>query len=135
MNSERCEFEDAIGAAIASGQWDGALREHLAQHVECAELEITLRCLANIGTADDQAPPGPGLIWWRAQLAERRAQAMRGVAAIEWMQRAAMAAAVIGFIAIWQPANFVVSTRTLLLGGTMLAATCAVLYGWAKART
>ena len=133
MSAEICEFEEATASALARGEWSAELREHLSVCAACAEFERVWRCLAPAIT--DQAAaalPAPGLIWWRSQLAERRRQAERAVAAIALMQRLAIAVALVAAVPLlWlcKP-----SVWLIFLGLSMLLATGAVLYGWARGR-
>ena len=133
MNAEICEFEEATAAALASGEWSAELREHLNACALCAELELVGQSLAQVTADQDAAPlPAPGLIWWRSQLAERRRQAERAVAAIALMQRLAIAVALVAAVPLlWlcKP-----SVWLIFLGLSMLLATGAVLYGWARGR-
>jgi hypothetical protein len=133
MKAEICEFEDATAAALASGEWSAGLREHQNACPICADLELVWQSLASATTNHDAAPlPAPGLIWWRGQLAERRQQAERAVAAIALMQRLAIAAALIAAVPLlWlcKP-----DVWLILLAVGMLLATGVVLYGWARGR-
>ncbi len=133
MKAESCEFEEAAAAALASGVWDSELREHLNACTACAELEVAWRSLAQAAADQAESPlPAPGLIWWRVQLAERREQAERAVAAITLMQKLAIVgafAAAVPLLWLCKP-----SVWLILLGLSMLLATGVVLYGWARGR-
>jgi hypothetical protein len=135
MRPELCEYEEAVGAALSSGQWNDELVRHLASCSQCADLRLVSQYLASAGTAIEEAAPlpAPGLIWWRAQLAERQEQATRGVAAIDLMQKLAIAVALIGLVAItllWKPIDW----GALLIGVGLLLSSAAVLYGWVRGR-
>jgi hypothetical protein len=136
MRPEFCEFEEPVAAALSSGQWTHELREHLAHCGQCADMCLVSQYLA--GTAarpgEESGPlPAPGLIWWRAQLAERQEQAARAMAAIEIMQNIAIAAALVVVAVLplfWKPMHW----STLLMGVGLLVSTAAVLYGWVRGR-
>jgi hypothetical protein len=135
MRPEFCEFEEAVAAALSSGEWTHELREHLANCGHCADLHLISEYLASVApTPEEAAPlPAPGLIWWRAQLAERQEQATRAVAAIEFMQTLAMVVAAIAVLVLalfWKPMHW----STLLMGVGLLVSTAAVLYGWVRGR-
>ena len=131
MNVEICEFEEAIAAASASGEWSAELREHLSACAACAELHLVRSALA-VATTDDAPLPAAGLIWWRSQLAKRREQAEHAVAAIALMQKLAIAlalAAAMPLLWLCKP-----NVWLILFGVSLLLGTGAVLYGWARGR-
>jgi hypothetical protein len=133
MKSEICEFEEFVAGALASGLWSGELRQHLSGCTHCAELELVWQFLAPVATDEETVPlPAPGLIWWRSQIAGRRAQAECAVAAIALMQELAIAVAltaVVVFAWLWTPGVWTIS-----IGLSMALVTGAVLYGWARGR-
>ncbi len=137
MKAEFCEFEESVAAAFFSGQWTDELSNHVARCGHCADLRLVLECLAKAASPSQEAAtaplPAPGLIWWRAQLAERRQQATRAVAAIDFMQKFAVAAALLavaGVIAVWKPIDW----GTVFIGLGLSAGTMAVLFSWARGR-
>jgi len=133
VKAEICEFEEAIAAASASGEWSAELCEHLNACAGCAELKLVWQSLAAATSGQDAAPlPAPGLIWWRSQLAKRREQAERAVSAIALMQKLAIAlalAAAMPLLWLCKP-----SVWLILFGVSLLLGTGAVLYGWARGR-
>jgi hypothetical protein len=132
MTSEMCDFEDAVSMALASGQWNDALREHVTACERCAELELVWQSLRQAAKTEEAPLPAAGLIWWRSQLAEKREQAERAVAAIALMQKLAVAlvmVAVVPFVWFWKPGVWLI-----LVALSMVLATGAVLYGWARGR-
>jgi hypothetical protein len=134
MKSEVCEFEEAVGTASSSGLWADELRKHLAVCSQCSDLRLVSEYLASARLVDDAAPlPAAGLIWWRAQLAERKERAARAMVAIEIMQKLAIAVALVIVMVIgslWKPVDW----STLLMGAGLLLSTSAVLYGWVRGR-
>jgi hypothetical protein len=135
MNAEFCEFEEAVVAAIANGEWSDSLRHHVANCGQCADLQLISEYLRQVTAREEEATvlPTPSFLWWRAQLAERQEKAQQALAAIEIVQKLAIAFAVICLILfawLWTP----------LHGGTLLAAlglsvsTGLVLFGWVRGR-
>jgi hypothetical protein len=136
MNLEFCEYEEAVTAALASGQWSEELVQHLTACRQCADLRLVSQYLATAAPPTREQTthlPAPGLIWWRAQLAERQALAARAVAAIEVMQKVALAVALVAVVtcAIFTKP---VELSTLLLGAGLAGGSAAVLYGWVRGR-
>ena len=133
MSTESCKFDDAVAEALANERWSDELREHLSGCALCAELVLVRQSLADVSAVEEAEPlPAAGLIWWRAQLAGRREQGQRALAAIEVMQKLAIAVAVIAIVAsvwLWKPGVW-----SILTGLSMVLATGAVLYGWARGR-
>jgi hypothetical protein len=94
MKNQFCAHEDAVAAAAASGEWTPELQAHRDGCMTCAELTLVVAALAADAEqlADEVVPlPNPGVIWFRAQLAERERKFRRATRAIVWVQRAAMA--------------------------------------------
>jgi hypothetical protein len=131
MKAEICAFEEASAAAFASGDWSAELHDHVNACAACSELALVWQSLGQATGEQNDAPlPAPGLIWWRAQLAERREQAERAVAAIALMQKLAIAlalAAAVPLLWLSKP-----NVWLILFGVTLFLATGAVLYGWAR---
>jgi hypothetical protein len=132
MNLNHCPQEASLIAALASGSIPHELDQHAGSCAVCQDARLVWTCLHDPAYGDAHADlPSPGVIWWRAQLAKKRAAAQRSVAAIRFMQTAALVAAILGFIAVaaWE------STRLneispLLLGGaaaTLLVFVASVL--------
>jgi hypothetical protein len=132
MMSETCGLEDTVALALASGQWNGQLREHVAACAHCAELELVWQSLTQAAQKESTPLPVAGLIWWRSQLDERREKAERAVASIAIMQKLTIASALAAATAslwLWKPGVWLV-----LVGLGMVLATGAVLYGWVRGR-
>lgn len=92
-----CEQEAALIAALEAGQVDDALAGH-ADHCEaCRQSREVWAAMQSAARADvlPVALPSPGLIWWKAQLAARRAavtRAERPLRAMQWTGAMAMLA-------------------------------------------
>jgi hypothetical protein len=96
MTDHRCPFEAAVSQAARSGDWNEELRAHRVECRTCAEQTLVVAALA--ADAEDltnlESPlPDPGVIWFRAQLADREIRFERATRAIVWVQRATIAAA------------------------------------------
>lgn len=94
MKSQFCVHEDAVAAAATSGVWTPELRAHRDGCMTCAELTLVVAALAADAEqlADEVIPlPDPGVIWFRAQLAQREHNFRRATRAIVWVQRLAVA--------------------------------------------
>jgi hypothetical protein len=132
MKSDFCEFEETLTSALLAGRWDDSLERHAATCSHCGDLLLVWQYL---GAASEQTAPLPaaGLIWWRSQLAERREHAERAVAAIDLMQRFAVAVALIAATvcaAVWRGVDW----NVVVLGAALLVCTGIVLYGWVRGR-
>ena len=93
MKKQLCAHEDAVAAAATSGVWTPELRAHRDGCMTCAELTLVVAALAADAEqlADEAIPlPDPGVLWFRAQLAERERAFKRATSAIVWVQRAAI---------------------------------------------
>lgn len=96
MNTKPCSYEEAVTAAVRSGNWSPELTAHRDGCLVCAELTLVVAALALDAeelAAIDAPLPDPAPIWLRAQLASRERQYNRATRAIVWIQRAAVAVA------------------------------------------
>ena len=96
MNTKPCSHEEAVTAAVRSGDWSPELKAHRDGCLTCAELTLVVAALA--ADAEElvamEAPlPDPAPLWLRARLASRERQYHRATRAIVWVQRAAIAIA------------------------------------------
>jgi hypothetical protein len=93
MKSESCVHEDAVANAVRTGAWSPELRAHRDGCMICAELTLVVAAMAADAEqlVDEAIPlPDPGVLWFRAQLAERERVFKRATRAIVWVQRAAI---------------------------------------------
>jgi hypothetical protein len=139
MNSDCCQFEDAVTAALANGWWTDDLRRHAAVCPQCSELQLVWKELAYAAELDGYLMPMPsaGLIWRHAQLTVRRERMERAIAAIEIMRKIAIAATLIAlgvFVWLWKPDISPVYWSAVLTGAGLLLSSGIVLYGWARGR-
>jgi hypothetical protein len=94
MKYQSCAQEDAVAAAATSGVWTPELRAHRDGCMACAELTLVVAAMAT--DAEElmnltKPLPDPGIIWLRAQLAEREDKFRRATRGIVWVQRATIA--------------------------------------------
>lgn len=134
MKAEFCRFEEAVTAAIQSGEWNEDLRRHVAGCEECADLALVARYCAAAAKDIPEAPlPAAGLLWWRAQIAERQEQAERAVAAIEVVQKVAIGVVLVlllGLLMLSKPVHW----EALLAAFGLFASSGVVLYSWVRGR-
>lgn len=96
MSTKPCRHEEAVTAAVRSGEWSPELEAHRDGCLTCAELTLVVAALATDAeelAALDTPLPDPAPIWLRARLASRERQYERATRAIVWVQRAAVAVA------------------------------------------
>ena len=141
MRPEICNYESTLIAALSAGEPSAEVQRHLRTCEPCREAALVFQYLGEVASAEkDSVPlPSPDLIWWRAQLAEKRRLAAKSVAAIETVQKIATAllAALLLIAAVaWGP-RFVgslalslpVAVAAVVLGVGLAA---GVLYAWAS---
>jgi len=88
MSQTNCPQEATVSEAARSGRWEDSVARHAAECPLCQEIAQTSRWLQAMapGVEDDRALPDASLVWWRAQLSERRAKLERSQKAVEWLQ-------------------------------------------------
>ena len=102
MKHSQCDREQAVLDALRSGRWTSVwgddLRQHAAGCAVCAEVAAVAQEFlreAELAQAELEPPgarlPSAGLLWWKAQLATRRAAQRRAVEPIVWVERIAYA--------------------------------------------
>ena len=139
-NLHSCEYEAALLTALEQEQLPEGLSRHVANCQACTDIAAVWSYLHDIGqdAADTDQLPAAGLIWWRAQLAERRKLASRSVASIRIVQNAAIALGValaVTLLALYSqtfvqiPAMLVEGIAVFLLFSVPVA---GFLYFWAR---
>ena len=105
MKKTGCKNESRILEALRDGckpeAFEESLREHVAGCISCAELVYVHELFQKDGEQMRVAAPIPeaGRIWWRAQMATRRACAERALRPIAIAERAAFAAGSVALVA------------------------------------
>ncbi len=115
MQLSHCDREQEVVDALRSGRWATAwgedIRKHVAACTVCAEVALVAREFqreAELAQGELGQPgaslPSAGLVWWKAQLAARRAAEQRATAPIAWTERAALvlAAFTVIMLGTWQ---------------------------------
>jgi len=115
MKLPQCDREQEVVDALRSGRWVSAWGDEIRQHAEhcavCAEVAFAAQAFqreAELASTELQQSgkglPSAGLVWWKAQLAARRAAEQRAAAPMVWVERAAYvlgALAALG-LAVWK---------------------------------
>ena len=124
MKLNECANESSVLAALRSGSMPDELIAHLNSCAVCQDAKLVWSYLEGCAGAEAEADIAPaGAVWWRAQLAEKRATARRSIAWIDTMQKISLAIAAIAAIAIgaWQ------APKMLEIPPILLAGSAAVL--------
>lgn len=110
MKLEQCDREQAVLDALTSGRWatpwGEEIRQHAASCAVCSEVVLVaeaLRCEAQSAETEVRLPSA-GLVWWKAQLAARRAAEQRAAQPIALVERFAQAVGALSAfgIGVWQ---------------------------------
>jgi hypothetical protein len=102
MKLPQCDREQEVVDALRSGRWASVWGEEIRQHAAvcavCAEVALAAQEFqreAELARAELQPPraglPSAGLVWWKAQLAARRAAEQRAAEPMMLVARAAYA--------------------------------------------
>ncbi len=99
-----CPQETAVGHAVRSGDWSDSLRTHAAECAICGDIVSASQWMQSLAALPEGTVPLPdaGVVWWRAQLAEKQRAAERAQTALAWFEIAAAAicAALAGWIVL-----------------------------------
>ena len=93
MKIPQCDREQQVLDALRSGRWSGPwgeeLRRHAAGCTACSEVVLVAEALRlEEGQAQTEMRlPSAGLVWWKAQLAARRAAEEYAAQPIAWVER------------------------------------------------
>ena len=110
MTIPQCDRERQVIDALRSGRWSGPwgeeIREHAAACPVCSEVVLVAEAMRQ-GDGQAQAEarlPSAGLVWWKAQLAARRAAEERAAQPIAWVERMAQFFGVLALVGVgvWQ---------------------------------
>jgi hypothetical protein len=110
MKIPQCHREQEVLDAVRSGRWSGPwgeeVRKHAAGCAVCAEVALVAEAMLQEHdlAQSDVRLPSAGLVWWKAQLAARRAAEERATQPITLVERFAQALALISVVglALWQ---------------------------------
>jgi hypothetical protein len=132
---EICDGESELLAALTRGELPPGLQQHLASCPVCQEAALTARYLRQLVDSDLASAhvPAPELLWWRAQIIEKRRLGQRSVASISILRDVVILIALFASLAVLitrHPNLQVLIAGILLIGGLLLA----VAYEWMDAR-
>jgi hypothetical protein len=110
MKIPHCDREQQVLHALGSGRWTGPwgeeIRRHAANCAVCSEVVLVAEALRH---EDELAHtelhlPSAGLVWWKAQLAARRAAEERAAQPIAWVERMVQVFGALGLMVVgfWQ---------------------------------
>ncbi len=93
MRVPQCDREQQVLDSLQSGRWAGPwgeeIRKHAAACAVCSEVVLVaegLRHEEELAQTEVRLPSA-GLVWWKAQLAARRAAEERAAQPIAWVER------------------------------------------------
>jgi len=110
MKIALCHREQEVLNAVRSGRWSGPwgeeIRSHAAGCAVCAEVAWLAEAMLrehDLAQAEVRLPSA-GFVWWKAQLAARRAAEERATQPIALVEHCAQALALLGALglALWQ---------------------------------
>ena len=134
MTVNECSKEASVLAALANDSITDELTAHLHSCPVCQDAKLVWGYLRDAAATEAETDIAPaGAIWWRAQLAKKRAAAHRSIALIDTMQKIALAVAAIAVIAMgaWQAPKLFEIPPVLLAGSAgvvvLLLASVAVV--------
>jgi hypothetical protein len=115
MKLLHCDREQEVVDALRSGRWTSAwgeeIRQHAAACATCAEVALVAQEFQReeaLARAELQQPgvglPSAGLVWWKAQLAARRAAEQRAAEPMVLIERVAYALGALAALGlgVWQ---------------------------------
>jgi hypothetical protein len=93
MNREYCEREKELIQALRRGSLGAELERHAGSCPICADAVLVSRFLQNEFSTADATQPGPMLpdadfLWWKGQLAAKKAAVERATRSIELVRKA-----------------------------------------------
>jgi len=94
MKRMYCEQEARLVQALSSGSLSSALEKHAAECPICGEVMLVTELLRSGMEESPPQLPDAGLVWWKAQLASRRAAMQRATVALGIVRLLAYSAAV-----------------------------------------
>lgn len=110
MKIPQCHREQEVLDAVRSGRWSGPWGEEIRRHAVgcavCAEVASVAEAMLqehDLAQAEVRLPSA-GFVWWKAQLAARRAAEERAAQPIALVERFAQALTLLGAfaLALWQ---------------------------------
>jgi hypothetical protein len=107
MNQTGCSYEDAVAAAVRTGQWNESLTTHVRGCAVCRGVQESSRWMQALaqGSQPQTDLPGPQVIWLRAQFLQRQAAAERTHKLTQWVEIACITVATAG-VSAWLAWNW-----------------------------
>jgi hypothetical protein len=110
MKIPQCDREQQVLDALQSGRWAGPwgeeIRRHAAACTACSEVVLVAEALRHEEelAQTEVRLPSAGLVWWKAQLAARRAAEERAAQPIAWVERMVQVFGVLALLGLgfWQ---------------------------------
>lgn len=86
MRRESCGQEGEVLRAVHTGMWEEALSAHATACAVCREIVEVSRWMKTLAESPEGTDPLPdaGLVWCRAQLSEKQAEAERAQNILDW---------------------------------------------------
>jgi hypothetical protein len=102
MKHLRCPQEPAVTKAVHTGNLEKSLTTHASTCAVCREIIQTANWMQDLARSPESKPtlPNASLVWWRAQLSEKQAQAGKAQDFLEWVEFTSAAAISLG-LAVW----------------------------------
>ncbi len=107
MSGMTCPQEAAVLRAVRTGEWPEALAIHAAGCAPCRGIVQAAQWMQSLVQSSEKnlVLPDAKLVWWRAQLADRRAKAEGTQSVVEWLAFVSGAIAPLG-LAGWVAWNW-----------------------------
>jgi hypothetical protein len=102
-----CAQEAAVTKAVHTGNWEEPLTAHAATCAVCREIVQTASWMQALARSSETIStlPDASLLWWKARLSEKQAQAEKAQEVSEWVEIASGAAISIA-LAAWVAWNW-----------------------------
>lgn len=130
-----CDREAVLLHALGRGEVDAGLETHLQECASCREARLVWTAMqAECLNEPMPAIPAPGLIWWRAQLAARRAAVTRAERPLRAMNWAAglLTAASIPWLAGWMFGGQAAAAAVAAVVAFLAIPAGGLLYYWKR---
>ncbi len=98
MKRVNCPQEAAVTNAVRTGSLETSLTTHAANCAVCREIIQVSSWMHALSRSSESNPslPDAGLLWWRARLSEKKADAEKAQDVLEWVEIASTAAISLG---------------------------------------
>ena len=102
MKQAVCPQEAAVLRAARTDQWEESLTAHVAECAICREIVVTSRWMHTLAQRSEEnfVLPDANLLWWRAHLSQKQAEAERAQKPLEVIEVVSEAAIALAAIAL-----------------------------------